>query len=43
MEIDPANKQQHERELRKLNMMIAKQDKLFYISLTILLNLAENY
>ena len=43
MEIDPANKQQQERELRKLNLMIAKQDKLFYISLTILLNLAEDY
>ncbi|KAL4495141.1 hypothetical protein ABPG72_007248 [Tetrahymena utriculariae] len=43
MEIDPSNKAQQERELRKLNLMIAKQDKLFYISFTILLNLAEDY
>lgn len=43
MELDPSNKAHYEKELRKLNLMIAKQDKLFYISLTILLNLAEDY
>jgi hypothetical protein len=42
MEMDKNNKN-YEKELKKLNLMIAKQDKLFYISLTILLNMAEDY
>ena len=42
MELDKSNKN-YERELKKLNLMIAKQDKLFYISLTTLLNMAEDY
>ncbi|EGR29311.1 kinesin-associated protein 3, putative [Ichthyophthirius multifiliis] len=42
MELDKNNKN-YEKELKKLNMMIARQDKLFYISLTILLNMAEDY
>jgi hypothetical protein len=41
MERDPKAKD-YDKELRKLNLMIAKQDKLLYISLTILLNMAED-
>lgn len=33
----------YEKELRKLNLMIAKQDKIFYMALTVLLNLAEDF
>lgn len=32
----------YEKELKKLNLMIAKQDKLLYICFTILLNMAED-
>ncbi len=42
MELDKKSKD-YEKELKKLNLMIAKQDKLFYIALTILLNLAEDF
>lgn len=41
MEKNPKSKE-YVAELRKLNLMIAKQDKLFYISLTVLLNMAED-
>jgi hypothetical protein len=34
---------EYEKELIRLNLMIAKQDKLFYIALTILLNMAEDW
>ena len=30
-------------ELRKLNVLISKQDKLFFVTLSILLNLSEDY
>lgn len=37
------NKTKLESELKKLNKIILKQDKLLYISFTILLNLAEDF
>lgn len=41
MEKDPKSKD-YDKELKKLNLMIAKQDKLFYICFTVLLNMAED-
>lgn len=37
------NSKDYDKELKKLNFMIAKQDKLFYICLTILLNMAGDF
>ncbi len=37
------NHKDYDKTLKSLNLMIAKQDKLFYIALTILLNLAEDF
>lgn len=42
MEMNKTNKD-YDKELKKLNFMIAKQDKLLYILLTILLNMAEDF
>lgn len=41
MEKDVKSKD-YDKELKKLNLMIAKQDKLFYICFTVLLNMAED-
>jgi hypothetical protein len=41
VEKDPKGKD-YDKELKKLNLMIAKQDKLLYICFTVLLNLAED-
>lgn len=41
MEKDPKSKD-YDKELIKLNLMIAKQDKLFYICFTVLLSMAED-
>ena len=41
VEKDPKSKD-YDKELKKLNLMIAKQDKLLYICFTVLLNLAED-
>ena len=36
------NGKDYDKELIKLNLMIAKQDKIFYVSFTVLLNMAED-
>jgi hypothetical protein len=37
------SKPELEKEIKRLNKVISKQDKLFYICLSILLNLAEDF